>query len=62
MKEALKSLNITAKVLAKWSNAMWNILLASKEAAKELAGGILTTKSVRLHTEYNISQDAHGYL
>lgn len=52
MEEALKSLNIEAKVLARRSNAMWDILLATKDSAKALAGNILTTKSVRLQTEY----------
>lgn len=31
---------------------MWNILLATEKAAKELAGSILTTESVSLQTEY----------
>lgn len=53
MEESIKSLNIGAKVLARRSRAMWDILLASEDAAKSLAGGggILTTKSVRLQTE-----------
>lgn len=37
---------------AKQSNVMWNILLATEKAAKELAGSILTTESVSLQTEY----------
>lgn len=44
--------NITAKMLARRSNAMWDILLAAGEAGKALAGNILTTKSIRLQTEY----------
>lgn len=48
MKEVLKSINIGTKVLAKRSNAMADIMLATVEAAKRLAGNILTTKSVRL--------------
>lgn len=49
--EALKILNIGAKVLARRSNAMWDILFATEDSAKALAGNILTTKSVRLQTE-----------
>lgn len=52
MEEALKSLNIGDKVLALQSNARWDILLQTEEAAKSLAGSILTTKSLRLQTEY----------
>lgn len=52
MEEALNSLNIGAKTLACCSKAMWDILLPIEEVAKSLAGNILTTKSVRLQTEY----------
>lgn len=31
---------------------MWDILLTTEDAVKSLAGNILTTKSVRLQTEY----------
>lgn len=31
---------------------MWDILLSTEEAAKSLAGCILTTQTVRLQTEY----------
>lgn len=48
MVEYLKSLNIAPKVLAKKSNAMWDILLVKKEARNL----ILTTKSVRLQAGY----------
>lgn len=64
MEEALKSLNITAKVLARRSNAMWDILFPTEEAAKSLAGNILITKSVRLQSEYmgrrKIKATLHG--
>lgn len=43
MEEALNSLNNGAKVLDRLSNAMWDILLATEEAAKVLAGNILTS-------------------
>lgn len=52
MKETLKSLQILAKVLARSSNAMWDILLTNEEEAKRLAGIVLTTRSVRLQTDY----------
>lgn len=49
---ALKSLNIMPKILAQRSNAIWDILLATMEESKALDGSILTTKWVRLQTEY----------
>lgn len=52
MEEALKSLQIQPKVLAHQSNTMWDVLLANKGQPKNLAGSILTTKSVCLQTEY----------
>lgn len=45
MEEALNALNIGAKVLAHRPNAMWDILLATEEAAKALASSVLTTKA-----------------
>lgn len=39
MEEALKALNIGAKVFALISNAIWNILLVTEKAAKPLPGG-----------------------
>lgn len=51
MEEALKTVNLAPRVLARRSNAMWDILLANEEA-KKLAGTILMTKAVRLQTEY----------
>lgn len=56
MEEVLKALNVEAKVLARRSNAMWDILLVSKEVAKTLAGNTLTTKTMRLQTEYMDTQ------
>lgn len=52
MQEALKTLNVSPRVLARRSNALWDILLANEEEAKKLAGSILTTKTVRMQTEY----------
>lgn len=52
MEEALKVLNIHPKILARRSNALWDLLLASEEQAKTLAGSVLFTKSIRLQTEY----------
>lgn len=34
IEEALKCFKIVLKILAKYSNAMWDILLASEEEAK----------------------------
>lgn len=47
MEEALKALKIGTKVLARRSNAIWDILLAMEEAMKTLAGSILTMKMLR---------------
>lgn len=52
MEEALKSLKIAPKLLARVSRAKWEILLGSEEEAKSLAGNTLTTRSLRLQTEY----------
>lgn len=47
-----KNLKIDAKVFSRRNNDMWDILLAAEDSAKSLAGNILTTKCVRLQTEY----------
>lgn len=52
MEEVLKVLQISPKVLARRSNAMWDILLPTEQDAKQIAGNILTTKNLRLQTEY----------
>lgn len=52
MEEALKTLNVAPRMLARRSNALWDILLADEEEAKKLAGSILMTKNVRMQTEY----------
>lgn len=52
MEEKLEALNIGARVLARRSNAMWEILLATEKAAKALTGGVHTTKTLRLQTGY----------
>lgn len=52
IEEALKILQIQPKVLAHRSNTMWDVLLANEGQAKNLAGSILTRKSVCLQTEY----------
>lgn len=52
LEEALKSLNIAPKVLARRSNTMWNILLATEQEAKQLAGSVLLTAVIQLQMEY----------
>lgn len=52
MEEALKSLNIGDKVLVRCCIEMCGLVVKKVEAAKSLAGDILTTKSVRMQTEY----------
>lgn len=52
MEEALKSLNLSPRILVRRSNAVWDIILVTSDEAKTLAGSINTTKSVRLQTEY----------
>lgn len=67
MEESLKCPSIAAKVLAKRSKAMWNILLGDKKAAEKLAGSILTTKSdadgIHEHPEnkHYIARGVHGH-
>lgn len=45
MEEPLKTLNISPKLLARRTTAMWDV-------ARELAGNFLTTKNVRIQTKY----------
>lgn len=52
LEEALKSFKIGPEILARMSNALWDILLATVEEAKKLAGSTLATNSVRLQTDY----------
>lgn len=52
MKEAIMSLKIPANVLHR-SRAMWDILLASEDAVKSLTCSIMTTKLMRLQTDYD---------
>lgn len=52
MEEALKIIKKAPKILAKRSNAMWDVLLATEEEAKGLAGNVLTTKALHLKTKY----------
>lgn len=56
MEETLKILSIAPKILARTSNAVWDILLSTKQEAKQLAGSILTAKSMRLQMEYMSTQ------
>lgn len=56
MEKATKDLKIGPKMLAKRSYAIWNILLATEEEAKQLAGIIIMAKAVRLQTEYMATQ------
>lgn len=52
MEEALKSLKMGPNILARMTNALWDIFLLTEDEAKMLAGSTLTTKSVRLQTKY----------
>lgn len=54
VEEAIKSLNIGARILAKRSN-----VTATEEDAKKLAGSILTTKVVRMHE--HTKKHTHGH-
>lgn len=44
IEEALKCLKIIPKMLSIYSNAMWDILLATEEKTKQLTRNILMTK------------------
>lgn len=48
----LKNLKIGAKVLARRSKAMWNVLLATEQESKQLTGSILISMTLRIETEY----------
>lgn len=65
LEEALKSFKIGPEILARMSNALWDILLATVEEAKKLAGSTLATNSVRLQTDYLATRTkmaVHGVL
>lgn len=57
MGESLKFLSNGAKVLARRSNAKWDIQLATDVAAKALVGNILITKLQIFQTEYIDTQN-----
>lgn len=48
----LKKMSITPKVLAMRTNVIWDILLATEQQAKQFAGSVWATESLRLQTEY----------
>lgn len=50
MEEALKSLNITPKILARRTRALWDLLIATEEEAKKLTGSVLTSKTEYMGT------------
>lgn len=52
VEETLKKLNIAPKVLARRTNAIWEILLATEREVKQLTGSLLVIGSLRLQTEY----------
>lgn len=52
MVEVLKTLKIYPKVLARRTNALWDILLPTEQDAKQLAGNVLVSKNLKLQTEY----------
>lgn len=62
MEEALKGLQIPAKILAKRSNAMWDVLVASKVEAKKFAWYMGTRRiRVTLHgVPLNMSEERMG--
>lgn len=65
IEETLKSFNNAAKVLAKWSNAMWDILLASevgRECPHHKIGEAANQVYGHPQEQDNASQIAHGYL
>lgn len=52
MEEVFKSLNIAAKILARRTNEIWDILLGTEQEAKQLARSVLSDTSIRLQTKY----------
>lgn len=69
MEEALKSLEIQTKVLARRSNAMWDILLVNEEQSKKCCrqriNNKVSTSANRIHGHSKDQSDptrgAHGY-
>lgn len=62
----MKDMKSVQKLLAKRSYAMWDILMATEEEARQLAGSIIKAKAVRLRTNYmgtrKIRVTLHGCL
>lgn len=58
MEEALKSLKIVPNILARRSRALWDLLMSTEEEeeeeAKNLAGCVLNSKTLRHQTEYRV--------
>lgn len=52
MEEALKSLKVGPKILARRSKTMCDILLITEQEARQLTGSIFTAKTVRFQTKY----------
>lgn len=50
------ALNIGDKLFVRQSNAMWDILLQTKETVKSFAGSILTTKSLSIREREKLEQ------
>lgn len=51
-KRTIFLLNTDAKILARISNAMWDVLLESEDEVKSLAKSIMAIKAIRIQTEY----------
>lgn len=52
----------SAKALRKKSNAVYDILMSSKEATEKLSGSIFTIKSMRMQTEYMSTWKIKNYV
>lgn len=62
LEEAVKSLQITPKVVAKSSHAMWQIVLSLGEEVKQLAGSELMTKTVRSQSIWALARQGLAYM
>lgn len=59
MEETLKTLRISPKVLARRTNALWNILLPTEQQGKELTGSVLNTNNLSLLGVRKMEQASH---
>lgn len=59
--EAFKGLKVSPNILARGSNAIWDIVLAPEQEVKQLIGNNLTITTLRLHGHLSVKKiTVHG--